>query len=285
MDEPAEARQESVGDYPKELVEFLAAGPRTLVVRGRPRSGKTLFALGLAETRASPQNTFIVNTRAFEPQVYETFPWLKNNEARDKSLEVLSQVSAPAHKAPPKPVKPPEEEARIKSAREMLRGILGEVPEAPPPEEPQKPERPPEGPDISGLKAALGENRPRELVRIFRGLERVPEGVGPVVVILDRADRFCEKNGIDLAKLAGAMGADLSKRYQAHLLLVLEKPGGELDKLADGIVSLKEVGQSDDFLGQLELVKLGELKIKSPKWMYNLRAGRFQVLKGMRVWG
>lgn len=285
MDEPAESRQETVGDFPKELIDFLNAGPRLVVVKGRPRTGKTVFCLGISEAVSAPQNTFIVSTRALEPQVYDTFPWLRNNEARDRSFEVLFQVTAPAPKKPPETPKPPEQEARIKSAREMLRNILGDIPEAPKPLEDPKPEPEPDRSELAGLRGAIGGKNPRELQRIYRGLSRVPQGTGGVLVLVDRMDRLCERNALDIAALAGAMKTDLAQKHRAHLLLVLDRPVPDIDTAADAIVNLKEVGQGEDFLGQVELAKLGDQKIQNPRWMYNLRGGRFKVLPGMRVWG
>jgi len=284
MDEPAESRQEAVGEFPKELIDFLKSAPRLVVVKGRPRTGKTVFCLGLSEAVSLPQNTFIVSTRALEPEVYQAFPWLRTNEARDKSFEVLAQVAAPPPKKAPEPPKPPEEEARIKSAREMLQNILGDIPQAPPPQETTT-EAPPDLSELAGLRGVLGDKDPRELLRIYRGLQRVPQGTPGVLVLIDRADRLCEKNSLDLAALSATMKADLARKNAAHLVLVLDRPVPDLDGIADAVVNLKETGQGMDYLGTIELSKLGTLKIKNPRWMYNLRGGRFKVLAGMRVWG
>jgi hypothetical protein len=285
MSEPAESRQEAAGDYPRELIDFLKASPRLLVVKGRPRTGKTLFCLGLSEAVSAPQNTFMICTRSLEPQVYQSFPWLRTNEARDKSFEVLSQVAAPPPKKPPEMPAQPDQEARIKTAREMLRNILGEIPQAPARPDEEKPAPEPDRSELAGLRGVIGDKNPRELLRIYQGLSRVPRGTPGVMVLLDRADRLCEKNGLDPAALAAAMKADLAGKHNAHLVLVLDKPAADLDGLADAVVNLKEAGQGEDFLGQLELARLGDQKIKSPKWMYNLRGGRFKVLPGTRVWG
>jgi len=284
MHEPAESRQEAAGDFPKELIDFLKSAPRLVVVKGRPRTGKTVFCLGLSEAVSQPQNTFIVSTRALEPEVYQAFPWLRTNEARDKSFEVLVKIAAP----PPKkdePPKPAEEEARIKSAREMLQNILGDIPRAPPPPEEETKEAAPDLSELAGLRGAIGDKDPRELLRIYRGLGRVPQGTPGVLVLIDRADRLCEKNSLDLAALAATMKADLAQKHAAHLVLILDRPVPDLDGVADAVIILKEIGQGMDFLGQIELFKLDGLKIKSPRWMYNLRGGRFKVLPGMRVWG
>ncbi len=282
MNEPAEPSQEVEGDFPREFIDFLRSSPCLLVVKGRPRTGKTVFCLGLSEVVSRPENTFTISTRALEPQVYEAFPWIRTNEARDRSFEVLSQAATPPQKRP-EPPKPPEQEARIKSAREMLRDILGAVPEAPEPVAAEKPAPDPDRSELAGLRGAIGDKDPRELLRVYRGLARVPHGTAGVLVLADRADRLCEKNGLDLASLAAAMKADLAQKFGAHLVLVLDKPVPDLDGPADALVNLKEAGQGVDFLGQLEFAKLGDRKIKNPKWMYNLRGGRFKVLPGMRV--
>jgi hypothetical protein len=285
VSEPAETRQDASGEFPRELIDFLRAIPRLVVLKGRPRTGKTLFCLGLSEAVSAPQNTFMVCTRALEQQVYQSVPWLRTNEARDRSFEVLSQMAAPPTKKPPEPPTPPEQEARIRSAREMLRDILGEIPQAPPPEEEKEPEPEEDRSELAGLRSVIGDKNQRELQRVYQGLSRVPQDTPGVMVILDRADRLCEKNGLDMAALAGVMKADIFAKYGAHLVMVLDKPVPDLDVMADAIIVLKEAGQGEEFLGQLELARLGDQKIKTPKWRYNLRGGRFKVLPGMRVWG
>jgi len=283
VEEAEGARQEAAGDFPRELVDFMGSSPRLLLVRGRPRTGKTAFCLGLSEAVSQPQNVFIVSTRALDPVMYEKFPWLRQNEARDRSFEVLFQVARPPPKKTLPPPKPPEEEARIKSAKEMLRDIMGEVPEPSPAEGPEEPE--PDRTELAGLRAVIGKKDVRELLRVYRGLARVPPGASGLLVMLDRADRLCEKNGIELAQLAGVLRDDLSAKFGAGLILVLDRPTADLDGTADAVVNLKEVGQGEDFLGQLELIRLGDLKVKYPRWMYNLRGGRFKVLPGMRAIG
>jgi hypothetical protein len=283
MDVPAGARPQASGEFPRELVDFLKAAPRLVVVKGRPRTGKTVFCLGLSEAVSAPQNTFMICTRALEQQTYASFPWLRTNEARDKSFDVLAQLSSPPPKKAPEEPRPEEQEARIRSAREMLRDILGEIPAAPPPaqEAPAGPK--PDNSELAGIRGAVGDRDPRELVRIYRGLARVPTGTAGVLVLIDRADRLCEKNGLDMPALAAALKADLIRKHNAHLVLVLDRPLPDLDSAADAVIVLREAGQGADFLGQMEIARLGDSKVKSPKWMYTLRGGRFKVLPGMNV--
>jgi hypothetical protein len=282
----------TTGPFPSELISFFKeGGPKLLLVKGKSRVGKTLFLLGLAESVGPTKNSFIISTKPPEPGLGEAFPWLKVNETRDKALDASGPRAPPPKpviQAPPKAAKRPEEEAKVKSAKDLLRGILGEVPTAPEAaphaEQPPPPESPsPNSPDLTNLRKVFGSKEPRELVVVYRGL--MPLQGERSFVALNRADRIGEKYSITLPALAGLLKEDLVVGKNASLVLVLEKPETGADTLADGIVTLKEFGQGDEFLGQLELNKLTGINVKQQKTMYNLRGGKFQVLKGMRVWG
>lgn len=287
MEEFSDGVAAAAGRFPKDLMRFFEAGPRVLLIKGKPRVGKTLFVLGLAEALGPPINSFIINTRELEPRNYEAFAWLTTNEARDKALD-----SMPTAEVQPKQEQdlphPPEAEAKLKSARDLLKSILGEEAAAPPPVTDKK-ASPQDHSQVSSnsqgasepssLRKALGNKNPRELMRVQRGLESM--GPGKAVVMVNRVDRLGEKYDLPVRPLALAIKSDLVIGRKAHLALVLDKPSNIIDDLADGIVTMKDVSHGDEFLGQLEINKLADTPLKQTKWMYNTMTGKFQILKGI----
>jgi hypothetical protein len=282
MEEFSDGALGAAGCFPKELMKFFETGPRLLLVKGKSKVGKTVFMLTLAEALGPPMNLFIVNTREPEPRNYEAFQWLSTNEARDKALESL-----PSHemrtKKDAETSQATDTGAKLKSARDLLKSILGEDPVLHPPE-PERKSAPQlvssSGPaELSSLRNALGNKNPRELLRVYRGLEGV--GSARAVVGVNRIDRLGEKYDIPLRPLALALKADIVTGRNAHLVMVLEKPTDTVDDISDGVVSLKDVSHGDEFLGQLEVGKLADMALRQNRWMYNTLTGKFQVLKGI----
>jgi hypothetical protein len=282
MDEFSDGAQGAAGCFPKELIKFFEGGPRILLVKGKSRVGKTVFLLSLAETLGPPMNLFIVNTREPEPRSYETYPWLATNEARDKALENIPAADMQSKKDADVSLVS-ETGAKIKSARDLLKSILGEDSVAAPGTTEKK--AAPQvslvsGPaELASLRNALGNKNPRELLRVYRGLEAV--GSARAFVGVNRIDRLGEKYDIPLRPLALALKADIVTARNAHLVIVLEKPATTVDDISDGIVTLKDVSHGDEFLGQLDVGKLTDVLVKQSKWMYNTLSGKFQVLRGI----
>ena len=282
MDEFSDGALGAAGCFPKELMKFFESAPRLLLVKGKSKVGKTVFMLTLAEALGPPMNLFIVNTREPEPQNYEAFQWLSTNEARDKALESIPTQDVRTKKEAETP-QATDTGAKLKSARDLLKSILGEDQAAHPPE-PERKSAPQvvvsSGPaELSSLRNALGNKNPRELLRVYRGLEGV--GSARAVVGVNRIDRLGEKYDIPLRPLALALKADIVIQKKSHLVMVLDKSTDMVDDLADGVVSLKDVSHGDEFLGQLEVGKLADVVLRQNRWMYNTLTGKFRVLKGI----
>ena len=282
MEEFSDGAQGAADHFPKELMKFFDCGPRMLLVKGKPRVGKTVFMLTMAEALGPPMNLFIINTRELESRNYEAFPWLSTNEARDKALEAVPAPEPRSKKEPDGPYAP-DTGAKLKSARDLLKSILGEdaAQSSPAPER----KAPPQvvgssGPaELSSLRNSLGNKNPRELLRIYKGLEAV--GSSRAVVGLNRLDRFGEKYDIPLRPLALALKTDLVTGRGAHIVMVLERPTDSIDDVADGVMILKDVSHGDEFLGQLDVHKLADIPMRQKRWMYNTLTGKFQILKGI----
>jgi hypothetical protein len=282
MEEFSDGAPGAAGHLPKDLIKFFESAPRLLLVKGKPKVGKTMFMLSLAEVLGPPMNTFIINTREPEPRDYEAFPWLSTNEARDKALESMPASEIQSKSEPDMP-HAPDAGAKLKSARDLLKSILGEDSSSPAPTLENKTAPQIVGAsapkELSSLRNAIGNKNPRELLRVYKGLESV--GSARAVVGVNRIDRLGEKYDIPLRPLALALKADMVTARKSHLAMVLEKSTNVIDDICDGIVTLKDVSHGEEFLGQLEVSKLADIPLKQNRWMYNIISGRFQILKGI----
>jgi hypothetical protein len=282
MEEFSDGGQGAAGYFPKDLMKFFDCGPRMLLVRGKSKVGKTILMLSLVEALGPPMNIFIINTRELEPRNYEAFPWLGKNEARDKALEAVPAQEMQTKKEADTS-SAPDTGAKLKSARDLLKSILGEEQPQPAPA-PERKAPPlviaPSGPaELSGLRNFLGNKNPRELLRVYKGLEAV--GSARAVIGMNRIDRFGEKYDIPLRPLALALKSDLVTGRGAHMVIVLDKPTDNIDDVADGVMILRDVGHGDEFLGQLDVHKLADVNMKQKRWMYNTLPGKFRILKGI----
>ena len=281
MEEFSDGAQGAAGCFPRDLMRFFEGGPRLLLVKGKAKVGKTVFMLTLAEALCPPMNVFIVNTREPDSRVYQAFGWLGTNDARDKALEAMPAVEIQTRKDAEAPI--PETGARLKSARDLLKSILGEEAAAPQVASEKRPATqapaPAGTPELASLRSSFGNKTPRELVRVYRGLEGV--GSARAVVGFNRVDRLGEKYDIPLRPLALALKSDIVTAKGAHLVLVLDRPSTLVDDISDGVIVLKDVSHGEEFLGQMETCKLADVQLRQARWMYNTASGKFQVLKGI----
>ncbi|MGQ9582653.1 MAG: hypothetical protein ACUVV6_03960 [Thermoplasmatota archaeon] len=314
-----ESPVEAEGDFPKELLDFFQTGePRLLVVKGRPRVGKSLFSIGLAASLAPPPARFLLLTKDLEDWVLNAHPWVRDALERQRSPSLSPSESGPGICERAQPQAAPPGEPRMRTAREILDSIFGEAsaPTSPGKQpssriSPGRPgpqtgaelkaaefvgRHPPQGveeslsaeravpePDLSNLKKVLGDRAAPELVGLYRALDAAGRSGGAAVV--NRFDRLAERYGASLIALGKVLKEDIVRERRTHLLLVLEKPANVLDSMADGTVTLKDITQGDEFLGHLEIGKLGGSASRTPRCMYNLKEGRFRVLRGVSAVG
>jgi KaiC/GvpD/RAD55 family RecA-like ATPase len=67
------------GNIPSEIKTFFRFFPgQTLLVKGNPGTGKTIFALETLKEICEEQNGLYFSTRATPDKLYEIFPWIRN---------------------------------------------------------------------------------------------------------------------------------------------------------------------------------------------------------------
>ncbi|MDQ4073965.1 MAG: hypothetical protein M3162_06635, partial [Thermoproteota archaeon] len=65
-----------VGHLPKELLRFVENNSYSLLVKGKPGTGKTTFALTLMDNLRADGNYFFISTRLSVKQLYFYYPWI-----------------------------------------------------------------------------------------------------------------------------------------------------------------------------------------------------------------
>jgi len=70
------AKKVPVGHLPKELVEFFKNDSYSLLIKGKPGSGKTTFALTLMDNLEYNSNYFYISTRLSNKQLTHFYPWI-----------------------------------------------------------------------------------------------------------------------------------------------------------------------------------------------------------------
>jgi KaiC/GvpD/RAD55 family RecA-like ATPase len=73
----------SVGHLPIELLKFVQNNSYSLLVKGKPGTGKTTFALTLMDNLRSDGNYFFISTRLSVKQLYHYYPWINKFTSND----------------------------------------------------------------------------------------------------------------------------------------------------------------------------------------------------------
>jgi KaiC/GvpD/RAD55 family RecA-like ATPase len=284
-------------NLPKEIVNFFRGETgRTFIIKGKPRCGKTTFALQVAHEMMQPEHTYYIATRGSNQPLYGKYPWLKSHDERMKKLMEGGEVATPPQGGqkplpppPPRPAQPPPQDGEPPtSARALLESILkdtatsmGSQPQPQPQAQPsakQKFEI-----DRSHISVLLQGTEYPELEAVYKGIEITYPT--KCLLMINRIDRLASKYGVDMEALVKVLVRDLVLETNANLMLVLNKIDSGLDHLAEGIITLKEFGGGMVFIGQLELNKLSGVQIRQDKYLYNLLDGKFKLLKGITHWG
>ena len=224
----------------------------------------------MATATAAPDRIFYVGTRGPNEPLYSKYPWLQVADERDRRVLGASGGTAP----PPLTAGPAPQ-----SARDLLDSILGDKGSSIPPPPPPGYHTSAFSIDTTRLEQLLGTTPHDELRVVYKGVEEIfPK---KCLVVINRIDKVCAKFGISEESLIQLLHKDLCESAKANLLIVWNKSGTDLDHLVGGVVSLKEFGGGMVFLGQISLDKLSGVKIKQPKYLYNILDGRFKLLQGI----
>lgn len=286
---------ESTG-LPTELVNFFKGpGGHSLIVKGLAGTGKTTFALQLAEELDNITKSHYISVRVSDESLYNQFPWLRKKLAEKEKLKMAKSyaktlTSNYVHQEKDTDV---ALEVRIRTAQQLLRSL--------------------EGTSLDGQKVNRQELQKLE-GRIEMGEEGMDEDFGGLgegsfledtivfdlgsdlpeidlaydmveqtlpdktLVLIDSIDALSERYGVLSSKLINTLQKDLVEQSQADVLYILETGmDNKLDYLGDGVISFAKAEHKGRRLRVLNIEKLRGSEITQHKYIYTLKDGRVRT--------
>jgi KaiC/GvpD/RAD55 family RecA-like ATPase len=286
---------ESAG-IPTELVNFFKGpGGHSLIVKGLAGTGKTTFALQLAEELDSIAKSHYISVRVSDESLYNQFPWLRKKLAEKEKLKMAKSyaktlTSNYVHQEKDTDV---ALEVRIRTAQQLLQSL--------------------EGTSLGGQKVTRQELQKLE-GRIEMGEEGMEEDFGGLgegsfledtiifdlgsdlpeidlaydmveqtlpdktLVLIDSIDALSERYGVHSSKLINTLQKDLVEQSNADVLYVLETGmDNRLDYLGDGVISFGKEEHKGRRLRVFNIEKLRGTEITQHKYIYTLKGGRLKT--------
>lgn len=244
---------------PEELLQFFGSpGGHSLIVKGAAGTGKTTFALQLAEELGEDARAFYMSIRVSDASLYRQFPWLETQRERLKVTGARPSRT--------------EETPAGKVDRTELQKLEGRVEMGQEGDESYEKHGEGEMAGDASLIFDLGSDLP-EIDLAYDEVERnLPKAT---LVLVDSIDGLSERYGIVASKLINTLQRDLVERGSARVVYVLEGSGEtRLDYLGDGVVSFRSEEHSGRRLRIMTIEKLRGTEIRQHRYIYTLKDGR-----------
>jgi len=253
---------------PEELLQFFRApGGHSLIAKGSAGTGKTTFALQLAEELGEGARSYYMSIRVSDQSLYRQFPWLQPK--RTGATLVQHQIPA-AEGAEREEAK----EGKRKVDRTELQKLEGRV------------EMGQEG-DETYQKVGEGEvtndslifDLGSDLPEIDLAYDEVERNLPlSTLVLVDSIDGLSERYGIVASKLVNTLQKDLVEKGNANVVYVLESTGDtKLDYLGDGVILFASEEHAGRRLRAMTIEKLRGIEIRQHRYIYTLKDGRIRA--------
>ncbi|HUT27245.1 MAG TPA: gas vesicle protein GvpD P-loop domain-containing protein [Methanomassiliicoccales archaeon] len=222
---------------PSEITRFLEnPGGHSLIVRGNAGTGKTTFALQVAEEFGDRQGAHYLSTRVSDTSLLIQFPWLEG-----RLLQKGDQ-------------NPP---IRKRSGLGKLKGVNSEEMLS----------------SRKEMSISIGRTMP-DLERMYDLVEKA-EGERQMIVV-DSIDALADRYDMTCREVMIALQRDLVEGHGANLIFVLESNDHMLDYLGDGVVEFSRVEHDRRLVREMDLMKLRGCEVQQPLYLFSLKGGRFR---------
>jgi hypothetical protein len=121
-----------------------------------------------------------------------------------------------------------------------------------------------------------------EVVNLYDAVERLLPA--KPVIIINRADALARAHGIQYKALVETLHRDLVRGANCTLLLVQERDENtQADKSVDGVVVLRDISRTEDFLGEIAISSLQDVVLKRARMLYRFAQGRIKLIESATV--
>jgi KaiC/GvpD/RAD55 family RecA-like ATPase len=255
--------------FPNEIKSFFnQRSGRSLLIKGKPGTGKTTFALQLLEELADPDKSFYLTTRVSDEALYSQFPWLKDKEMKSRIvdsgrifLKTLYNPEGGIEEVVDSEAKSPT----VSSAKEFLKTIGDEA-------------GPPTKVDRTRLMGIVEKTRMPEIETTYDRVEYVlPE---KTTLVIDSVEGITHKYNVEAEEFITVLQKDLVENSHTDLIFVMEKSEvPQLEYLVDGVISLSMGEVEGRRMREVRLLKLRATEIKQPGYLLTLQHGRFHCFE------
>ncbi len=222
---------------------------KSLIVKGRPGTGKTTFSLEIASRLYENQPIHFLSSRFNDEPLKEAFPFIekisyKTNKDKFEFTEQFNYVSTDSLRKFEKIL----EERNVEKDFSVGSGLIFDIKEV--------------IPELNAMYSFVENNIDK----------------GPVV-ILDSIEAIAQKYNIDETTLFSVIQNDLVEKSGAGLIVVLESTSNDkLEYFSDGVVTMSLEIDNNYMIRNMRIEKLRGLSLGSmPFFSYSLLNGRFTV--------
>mgnify|MGYP000382873912 CR=1 FL=1 len=263
---------------PAELLNYLnKPNGRSLIINGKRRTGKSNFALELAEALANfDDEVLLLFTHEPDKRLHDAYAWMG-----EKRLEDFLLFNRP--NTPDAILQPPPSDARA-ARQKLVEAVRSVKPDLPAGTLPPVLDRPKAYRINTERIARLLALNPAmaEIVNLYDAVERLLPS--KLVIIIDRADSLARKYGIEYKSLVETLQRDLVRSANCDLILVQERDDQHnADRSVDGVLVMRDISRTEDFLGEIAIANLTDVVLKRPRSLYRFDEGRIRMIESADV--
>ncbi len=263
---------------PSELLNYLnKPNGRSIIINGKRRTGKSNFALELAEALANfDDEVLLLFTHEPDKRLHDAYAWV--GEKRLDDFLLFNRANTPDAI-----MQPPPADARA-ARQKLVDAVRALKPDLPPGALPPVLDRPKSYRINTERIARLLALNPgmAEIVNLYDAVERLLPN--KLVIVIDRVDALSRKYGIEYKSLVETLQRDLVRGANCDLILVQERDDQHsADRSVDGVLVMRDISRTEDFLGEIAIANLTDVVLRRPRALYRFDDGRIRMIESADV--